>query len=276
MTAARLGHRCRAGAATALLLATVAGPLHAQRPFPYRLAAGRESALLAVGLGTLGVGVVVNAELDVLTPQDIAALDPQGINGLDRPATTHWSRSASRVSDGLLLATIAGPMSLIAVAPGSPAPVTVAVMFGETILLANGIGQLSKTLIRRVRPYAYNDDSDIPLDKKMSKSARQSFPSGHAANAFASAVFVSVVYAHLRPTSPARPWIWAGSLATATTVGYLRYNAGKHFPTDIVAGAVLGGAVGWLVPRLHEGDHRLGLGVVPAADGPAVTVTLRF
>jgi membrane-associated phospholipid phosphatase len=253
----------------------MAGPVAAQQAFPYRLTPGRESVLLVGGAVTLAAGVVINAELDLLTPQDIAALDPAGINGFDRPATTHWSPRSSTWSDGVLLATIAGPMPLMVVAPGSSAPVTLGVMFGETILLVNGIGQLTKTAFRRTRPFVYNDDPAIPVEKKTSKTARQSFPSGHAANAFASAVFLSTVYARLHPTSPARPWIWGGSLAVATTVGYLRYNAGKHFPTDILAGAVLGGAIGWMVPKIHEGD-RVGLAIAPGTDGAVVGLTLQF
>jgi len=270
------GSGCRRWAAAAVLVATVAGPLGAQRPFPYRLAAGREGALLAVGAATLGAGVVVNAELDLLTTQDISALDPGSVNGFDRSATTHWSPPASSASDVLLVSMLAGPLSMMAAAPASPAPVTVGVMFGETILLTNGIGQLSKSVFRRVRPFAYNDDGDIPLDAKLSKGARQSFPSGHAANAFASAVFLSTVYARLHPTSPLRYWIWGGSLAAATTVGYLRYNAGKHYPTDVIAGAVLGGAIGWLVPRLHEGDRASLAFAAPGVEGAVVGLTVRF
>lgn len=259
----------------ALIVAGVAGPLSAQQPFPYRLSAGRETALLVSGAATLAAGAVVNAELDVLTPEDIAALDPLDINAFDRPATTRWSTVASSLSDGLVVVTIAAPLSLMAVAPGAAAPSTVGLMLGETLLLANGVGQLTKTVFRRTRPFVYNDDPEIPFEKKTSKNARLSLPSGHAANAFASAVFLSTVYARLHPTSPARPWIWGGSLAVAATVGYLRYDAGKHFPTDIIAGAVLGGAIGWAVPKMHEGD-RVSVTVAPGADGTVVGLSLRF
>ena len=275
MITLRAGAGFRLRATLALLLPGVAGPLPAQQPFPYRLNTGRESVLLVSGAATLAAGVVVNAELDLLTTEDIAALDPADINAFDRPATTRWAPVAGNLSDGLLVATIAAPVSLMAVAPGSAAPVTVGVMLGETLLLANGIGQLTKTVFRRTRPYVYNDDPEIPLEKKTSKTARQSFPSGHAANAFASAVFLSTVYARLHPTSPARPWIWGGSLAAATTVGYLRYDAGKHFPTDIIAGAVLGGAIGWAVPNMHAGD-RVSVAIAPGADGTVVGLSLRF
>jgi len=264
------------GALLVLLVVAWTPPVHAQQPFPYKLRSSRESMLLAVGAATLAGGVVVNAELDLLTAQDIAALDATDINGFDRSATTHWSPPASSASDVILVSLLAAPLSMIAVAPAAPAPVTVGVMFGEVVLLTNGIGQLTKTIFRRVRPFAYNDDPDITLDLKTSKTARQSFPSGHAANAFASAVFASTVFSHLRPTSPLRYAIWGGSLAAAGAVGYLRYNAGKHYPTDIVAGAVLGSALGWLVPQMHETDRVALTLAAPGVDGTVVGLSVRF
>jgi membrane-associated phospholipid phosphatase len=43
-----------------------------------------------------------------------------------------------------------------------------------------------------------------------------------------------------------------GSLFLASVVGYLRYEAGEHFPTDIVAGAVAGSAIGYAIPWMHR------------------------
>lgn len=262
----------RALAATALW--GIAAPAGAQQAFPYRLSSGRETALLTAGAVTLAAGLTITAELDVLTDEDIAAADPMDINAFDRTATERWSPQASTWSDAGLVVTVGLPLTLLALAPGS-ATTTVAMMFGETVLLTNGIVQLTKPALRRWRPYVYNDDPDIPPDLKQSKGARQSFPSGHAANVFASAVFLSTVYGALRPDSPARPWIWAGSLTAAGTVSYLRYAAGKHFPTDIIAGAALGGAIGWVVPALHRSDD-VRVSVVPGRDGTALGLSLRF
>ena len=39
--------------------------------------------------------------------------------------------------------------------------------------------------------------------------------------------------------------------AAATATGILRVVAHRHFPTDVVAGAALGFAIGWTVPALH-------------------------
>jgi len=264
-----------AGWALLLLVAPALAPAAAaQQPFPYRLSAGRDAVLLGGGAAALAAGVVITAELDVLTPEDVAAADPASVNGFDRPATRRWSPGASNLSDAALVASVGAPLTLLAIAPTS-STTTLGVMLGETILLTNGIGQVVKTAVRRVRPYVYNDDPDVPFEKKASKSARQSFPSGHAANAFASAVFFNVVFGALRPDSPARPWIWVGSLAAAGTVSGLRYAAGKHFPTDILAGAALGSAIGWVVPRLHRSDA-VRLTIAPGPDETLLGVSLRF
>ncbi len=65
-------------------------------------------------------------------------------------------------------------------------------------------------------------------------------------------VFMASVFERLYPHSSARPWVWGGCLAAAATTGYLRYAAGRHYPTDILVGAAMGAFVGYLVPSLHE------------------------
>jgi len=46
-----------------------------------------------------------------------------------------------------------------------------------------------------------------------------------------------------------------GALAGATSA--LRVEAGQHFPSDVVAGAGIGMAVGVTVPLLHRGDRSI-------------------
>jgi membrane-associated phospholipid phosphatase len=60
------------------------------------------------------------------------------------------------------------------------------------------------------------------------------------------------VFEKLYPESSARGWVWGGCLTAAATTGYLRYAAGRHYPSDILVGAAMGAFVGYLVPRLHE------------------------
>ena len=68
-------------------------------------------------------------------------------------------------------------------------------------------------------------------------------------------VFLATVYGKMNPDSSSKDLVWAGCLATASVTGYLRYAAGYHYPSDILAGAALGAFSGWLVPQLHEIDQ---------------------
>ena len=63
-----------------------------------------------------------------------------------------------------------------------------------------------------------------------------SFPSGHTALAFANALVMGL---YLRR----RRW-WIIGLGLATAVGVSRLYLGHHFPSDVVAGAVMGAALG--------------------------------
>jgi undecaprenyl-diphosphatase len=65
---------------------------------------------------------------------------------------------------------------------------------------------------------------------------RYGFPSNHAANAAAAAAVLSAAY-------PA--WTLAFA-AGALVVGYSRVYVGAHYPFDVLAGWLLGGALGWL------------------------------
>jgi membrane-associated phospholipid phosphatase len=79
---------------------------------------------------------------------------------------------------------------------------------------------------------------------RMPKS--RSFPSGHAASAFAFAT--GVAGTHPRIAVPLR--------GLATLVAYSRVHTGVHFPGDVVAGALVGTAVAPMA-RLQERPYRL-------------------
>lgn len=85
-----------------------------------------------------------------------------------------------------------------------------------------------KRRIRRPRPA----DSEASLRAFIKPSDQFSFPSGHTAAAFLMATLILVHYP-----------LWAAlALPVAALIGLSRVVLGVHFPTDILAGAVLGGA----------------------------------
>lgn len=66
-----------------------------------------------------------------------------------------------------------------------------------------------------------------------------SFPSAHATNHFALAVFLAVT------CFAERPWAkWVG-LAWAASISVAQVYVGRHYVSDVLAGAGLGTALGW-------------------------------
>ena len=119
----------------------------------------------------------------------------------------------------------------------------------QVLAIAHGGKDLLKTAIRRPRPYLYHRGAPVPAAND--HASAQSFPSGHATIAFASAAYLTTV-AGERWGRDTALLVGSGSFAVATTVAVLRVAAGQHFVTDVVAGAALGGVIGWLVPLLHR------------------------
>ena len=207
----------------------------------------------------MGASFALGHTIEPLTQTEINSLNLNDINKLDRRAIYQYSTTADRLSDVTLAGSIAltGGLTLVA-KPMRQDVKTVAVMYVETMLITNGVKGIVKAISQRTRPFVYNPAA--PLADKTERDARQSFFSGHASNAFATAVFTSEVFRHYFPHSRLKPVIWVGSLGLATATAVLRYEGGLHYPTDLVAGAAFGSLVGWGIPKLHEVKNRSDLG----------------
>jgi membrane-associated phospholipid phosphatase len=95
---------------------------------------------------------------------------------------------------------------------------------GASVLVTN----LIKVTVNRTRPAdRYPDEIFVN-----SPTHNQSFPSGHTSLAFATATTLSMQYNKWYVTVPAYAW--------ATSVAYSRMYLGKHYPTDVLAGAAVG------------------------------------
>lgn len=93
-------------------------------------------------------------------------------------------------------------------------------------------------------------------------STRNSFPSGHTAQAFLAA---SIVHTELRHKSQ---WYGVGAYAVATSVGALRMLNNRHWESDVLAGAgfgILSAHLAYLTHRNHSGNKPSLLAGVNAA-----------
>jgi membrane-associated phospholipid phosphatase len=175
--------------------------------------------------------------------------DPAQVNAFDRWAAGVYRPAWGRVSDVTLGLLFAAPVATLFFDEGFRYATNDWVVIAESIVATSGFASLTSAAVRRPRPYMYGDDA--PLDVRKSGDGALSFFSGHTSTAFAASL---ALYSTLRRRHPnsSIPFVALGtSLATASLVGTSRILAGKHFPTDVIAGAAVGSAMGTLVPALH-------------------------
>lgn len=239
--------------------------------FPYRLHWASELAFIPAGAATLGVGMYLKNTMDPPAEADVRALDRSAVSRFDRSATFNYYEPADVMSDAVVGITGASPALLVLPELWDLKQrwmniVTLVVMYGEASMWTMGVSELTKALVQRPRPYMYN--AQLPLTTRVD-GQYTSFFSGHTAFAFCGAAFLSWVFADLYPDSPWRFAVMGGSLAAAGLTGYLRYRAGKHFPTDILVGAAVGSLFGVLVPLLHRKrlwrNRAASVAILPAA-----------
>lgn len=120
---------------------------------------------------------------------------------------------------------------------------------GGIALLAMVLGMLCtnvvlKQLVLRPRPYV-TVEGLIPL---LTSADPNSFPSGHTCAAFAAGV----------AWARALPWRWARTAAViqAVCMGLSRLYVGVHYPSDVLAGALIGSLCAlcalWLADRSRD------------------------
>jgi membrane-associated phospholipid phosphatase len=124
----------------------------------------------------------------------------------------------------------------------------------RAVLVSGAITALAKGTVGRARPFAAPDDPDVfSPGRGFTNGALASFPSGHTSAAFATA---TVLARELHTIYPQRRWLINTLLfGGAGFVGFSRIYARQHWPSDVVAGAALGGITGYEVVAHARGDR---------------------
>jgi len=133
----------------------------------------------------------------------------------------------------------------------------------EAVLATQLVTSVVKISAARQRPYAHFAAVPPPS----SPEDNLSFFSGHSSATMSLAVSMGMI-AQRRGYRLA-PLIWATGTTLALTTMYLRIAADRHYFTDVITGATVGAAFGYLVPRL-TGTLPEGMQLVPTASGVAV------
>jgi membrane-associated phospholipid phosphatase len=276
------GKRVAAGAAfvasaACLSLVTpsdaLADPPAAQGPY-FTVNPVADGVLTAAGAGFSGLlGLILSTgEIQATTPGPTSNLLP-----IDRGAVTQtFDKGAGTISD-VILWSAAGFAALDPILSGLrygwDAALVDAVMYAESLSLTETLTDLTKIAVRRPRPLDYKNCPIQDATCPQPTDSVLSFWSGHTATVASVAATATYIAFIRAPRSP-RPWITmaAGLLLTAF-VGYERVRSGEHFPTDVLAGAMAGAAIGVLVPHSHRSQQQppaVWVGFAPTDGGGSV------
>ncbi len=253
---------------------------------PYTRTFMKELPFIATSAVTFAAGFLVQG-LDYAKPFSETELinDPpqiSDINSIDRSSALNWSTTAGKASDYVLYTTALLPAIFLSEHHTGRDIKTLLIMYAEVFTFNYGLTEIGKNFAKRPRPYVYN--TELPIDQRTNSTSRKSFFSGHTSQTAAACYFFAKVIHDYHPTLGRgyKIGLWTFAASVPAINGYLRVKAGKHFPTDVITGYVIGAASGIIIPQLHRTKkskdlkEKLDIGLLPYKDGFTMNLVYGF
>jgi undecaprenyl-diphosphatase len=191
-----------------------------------------------------------------------------GISGGASPGAKNASHVLTSIGNGPAAAAILGIAYLAARRAHDDRFAEASSLAVESLANAGLWIEALKAVAARVRPG--NPDENRIFQYGVADN--NSFPSGHAMGAFSLASVFAEFYRD-------KKWVGWVSYGTATLIGASRLVLGRHFPSDVIIGAVLGTSIGrGVVARSGQEDARTrgAWGPVLGPEGRGVGVAWRY
>ena len=216
--------------------------------------------------------------MSVTAPEDMPQRDD--LMPWDRPVAGRYNKTAGDVSTWAAALGVA-PLALGAASwyRGDALGADLAaytLMLAQALALQSGLNLVVRSMSLWPRPYIYATGGDGAAAASAAEGeAYGRFFSGHTSAAFTIAVFTGEWFSEFYPNSAYKSLVWATSLSLAGFVGALRIAAGKHYPTDVVVGALAGTGISLAVIKIHKKTVQIGpisLAGIWAAPGSASAI----
>lgn len=202
--------------------------------------------------------------------EEASFCDPKTLNWLDRQVAGRYHPSWNSWSDVGLYGLAALSAAGVLADGGLKGGLNDLVVVAEATLLASVASGISTAITGRPRPYMYG--TEAPVELRQGGQGGLSYFSGHTSTVFAATTSAFVT---LRRLHPDERWPWvvlACGTAASGFVGATRILSGSHFPTDVVAGAVVGASIGLLVPALHASPRRVTAVPMAVSSGGGIAI----
>jgi PAP2 superfamily len=216
------------------------------RWWPHELHNPAFAASLGVGLAmVIQSGATEGGGRDLAWESGISNSTGSGVQGV--------SHGFTRLGNGTTVAAILGITYLSSRRAHDDRLAEASSLATESLFDAGIWIEILKLATARVRP----NQPDAGSFFHYKSSENGSFPSGHSMGAFAVASAFAESYRD-------KPWVSWFSYGMATLVGASRLALGRHFPGDVIVGAVLGSSIGrGVVARSREESPRTQGTIVP-------------
>jgi membrane-associated phospholipid phosphatase len=219
---------------------------------PFELKTAKEAAIIGAGVVVGISALLVMSNIDILSDEKIYNFSPENVNAFDRIAIGPFSED--NLGDALLYGSFLLPLTFLTYDQTREDFGTLALMYGEVVLLNAGINGLVKGLTARARPFVYDENS--PAEEKFKLDARHSFYSGHTSMSASNSFFTAKVFSEYLSDNTTKFFIWGVAALIPAVTGFSRVSTHNHFPTDVIAGYIVGAAIGYLIPEIHKYEKK--------------------
>lgn len=247
-----------------------------QTKSPYKLYPLVDIPVTTVGAGLSIYGFYLISEKPGTSQEKVQSLSRNDVNRFDRSATNEFSNSANNASDYFMYGALPIPFLVTLFDNDMRKDFwKISFLFLEAMSVNGTLYGMTAGGIDRYRPLVYNEMA--PMKERKRGYAKSSFIGGHPSVTATAGFFIAKVYSDYHPESDVRYVLYGLAAAATTGNAILRYKAGKHFPSDLIAGVTLGTLTGILVPHFHKKERKHNFSFMPfTGDVHGLSMTYKF